>query len=250
MSSAPDRAAAVTAAARDELATAPVSVGSAAHDAAIARPMVAVDTVLFALESRGLKCYLARLAGGPAAGRWAFAGGLVRVGETLDEAARRELRDAAGLDEAYLEQLFSFGDPSRDPTAHVVSVAYMALIDDPRRVGAASAKYRGGRWFAARELPELAYDHALMAEYALGRLRAKLEYTNIACTMLPATFTFAELEELYAAVLERPLDRRNFRRRIMAMDLLRRMPEQRRGAHRPAALYAFKHRSVGAIQML
>lgn len=229
---------------------APEAIVRAAPDAAVARPKVAVDTVLFAIENRRLKCYLVQLASGPNAGKWAFAGGLVRVGETLDGAARRALRDASGLNEAYLDQLFSFGDPSRDPTAHVVSIAYMALIDNPLRVGAASAKYTGGRWFAVRELPELAYDHALMAEYALGRLRSKLEYTNIARTLLPPSFTFAELEELYAAALERPLDRRNFRRRIMAMDLLRRMPEQRRGAHRPAGLYAFKHRSVRAIQML
>lgn len=222
-----------------------------AHEAAaIARPKVAVDTVLFAVGGRGLEYYLLQLAGGPNAGKWAFAGGLVRVGETLDGAARRALRDASALTDAYLEQLFSFGDPSRDPTSHVVSVAYMALIDNPKRIGAASSKYSGGRWFAAGELPELAYDHSLMAEYALARLRAKLEYTNIACALLPPSFTFAELEEVYAAVLERPLDRRNFRRRIMAMDLLRRTSEQRRGAHRPAALYAFKHRSVRAIQML
>ncbi len=218
--------------------------------AAIARPKVAVDTVLFAVDAQGLKCYLLQLGRGPNAGKWAFAGGLVRVGETLDGAARRALRDASGLTDTYLEQLFSFGDPSRDPTAHVVSVAYMALIDNPGRVGAASSKYSAGRWFAAGDLPELAYDHSLMADYAVARLRAKLEYTNIACALLPSCFTFAELEEVYAAALERPLDRRNFRRRIMAMDLLQRMPEQRRGAHRPAALYAFKHRSVRAIQML
>jgi 8-oxo-dGTP diphosphatase len=216
----------------------------------IARPKVAVDTVLFAIEGDRLKCYLVQLTAGTAAGRWAFPGGLVRVGETLDEAARRELEDAASLRDLYLEQLFSFGDPSRDPGAHVVSVGYLGLIDDAGAASSCSRKYAAGRWFEVARLPALAYDHSVIADYALRRLKSKLEYTNIACTLLPPTFTFAELEELYATVLERPLDRRNFRRRIMAMGLLKRRPEKRRGAHRPAALYAFRQRSVQAIEML
>jgi 8-oxo-dGTP diphosphatase len=99
-------------------------------------------------------------------------------------------------------------------------------------------------------MPALAYDHSLMANYARARLRAKLEYTNIACHMLPRTFTFAQLEELYAQVLARPLDRRNFRRRILAMRLLRRLARERRGAHRPAALYAFRRRDLQVVEML
>jgi 8-oxo-dGTP diphosphatase len=151
---------------------------------------------------------------------------------------------------AYLEQLFTFGDPSRDPLAHVVSVAYMALTDDPARVSACSSKYASGKWYEVTALPPLAYDHALVAGYALSRLRAKLTYTNIAAHLLPASFTFAELEELYASVLERPLDRRNFRRRIMAAGLLRSLGRTRRGPHRPASLYSFAQRSVQMIEML
>jgi 8-oxo-dGTP diphosphatase len=216
----------------------------------IARPKVAVDTVLFAIEGDRLKCYLVQLTAGAAAGKWAFPGGLVRVGETLDEAARRELDDAASLRELYLEQLFSFGDPSRDPGAHVVSVGYLGLINDASAASSCSCKYAAGRWFEVARLPALAYDHSVISDYALRRLKSKLEYTNIACNLLPPTFTFAELEELYATVLERSLDRRNFRRRILAMGLLRRLSEKRRGAHRPAALYAFRHRSLQAIEML
>jgi len=220
------------------------------RDAQVARPKVAVDTVLFAIERGRLKCYLVQLGAGAAAGKWAFPGGLVRVGETLDEAARRELYDAARLSNLYLEQLFSFGDPSRDPGAHVVSVAYMGLIDDAGAASSGSRKYAAGQWFEVAALPALAYDHSVMAEYALRRLKSRLEYTNIACNLLPPTFTFAELEDLYATVLERPLDRRNFRRRIMAMGLLKRLAEKRRGPHRPAALYAFRHRGVQVIEML
>jgi 8-oxo-dGTP diphosphatase len=223
---------------------------TASREVQVARPKVAVDTVLFAIADGRLKCYLVQLNAGAAAGKWAFAGGLVRVGETLDEAARRELQASTGLSDLYLEQLFTFGDPSRDPIAHVVSVAYMALVDDASAVQACCEKYAGGQWFEVGELPALAYDHAVMAEYAFKRLRAKFEYTNIACQLLKQTFTFAELEELYATVLERPLDRRNFRRRILAMGLLRRLDDQRRGAHRPAALYAFRQRSLQMIEML
>lgn len=215
-----------------------------------ARPKVAVDTVLFAIEGGRLKCYLVQLKRGPAAAKWAFPGGLVSVGEMLDEAARRELESSTGLRDVYIEQLFSFGDPTRDPRAHVVSVAYMALIGDAAMVRSCSRKYAVGLWFEVAKLPALAFDHALMADYALKRLKAKLEYTNIAYNLLPTTFTFAQLEKLYATVLERALDRRNFRRRILAMSLLRRLPQERRGAHRPAALYAFAQRSLQEIEML
>ena len=207
--------------------------------------------MLFAIEGDRLKCYLVQLRADAAAGKWAFPGGLVRVGEMLDDAANRELRSTTGLVCAYLEQLFTFGDPSRDPRSHVVSVAYMALISDPARIVAPSGKYATGGWFEVPgQLPPLAYDHSVIAGYALRRLKSKLEYTNIACNLLPPAFTFAELEELYATVLERPLDRRNFRRRILMMGLLKRLPEQRRGAHRPAALYAFRQRSVQTIEQM
>jgi 8-oxo-dGTP diphosphatase len=215
-----------------------------------ARPKVAVDTVLFAIESGRLKCYLVRLKAGPNAGKWAFPGGLVRVGEMLDDAARRELYTSTGLNDCYLEQLFTFGDPTRDPKAHIVSVAYMALIDDPGTISSCSQKYAHGRWFELTKLPDLAYDHAIMAEYASRRLKSRLEYTNIACNLLPPKFTFTQLEELYGTVLGRELDRRNFRRRILAMGLLKRLPQERRGPHRPAALYAFTRRSLQVIEML
>src|ERR1700691_640885 len=216
----------------------------------LARPMVAVDTVLFAINDGRLQTYLVELARGPGRGRWAFPGGLVRVGELLDDAARRELNDSTGLRGAYLEQLFTFGDPSRDPRAHVVSVAYMALIPDAKAVSASCEKYANGKWYEVTRLPELAYDHSLMAAYAVKRLKSKLEYTNIAYALLPREFTFAEFEELYSIILGRPLDRRNFRRSILAMGILRRLPHTRRGPHRPGALYRFANQSLRFIEML
>jgi len=212
--------------------------------------MVAVDTVLFAIHETRLQTYLVELRRGPSRGRWAFPGGLVRRGEMLDDAARRELHESTGLRGTYLEQLFTFGDPSRDPRAHVVSVAYMALIPSADAVKAPCDKYANGRWYEVTRLPELAYDHSLIAAYALKRLKSKLEYSNIAMALLPREFTFAEFEELYSLILGRPLDRRNFRRRILAMGILKQLAHTRRGPHRPASLYSFANQSLRFIEML
>jgi 8-oxo-dGTP diphosphatase len=212
--------------------------------------MVAVDTVLFAIHETRLQTYLVELRRGPSRGRWAFPGGLVRRGEMLDDAARRELHESTGLRGTYLEQLFTFGDPSRDPRAHVVSVAYMALIPSADAVKAPCDKYANGRWYEVTRLPELAYDHSLIAAYALKRLKSKIEYSNIAMALLPREFTFAEFEELYSLILGRPLDRRNFRRRILAMGILKQLAHTRRGPHRPASLYSFANQSLRFIEML
>ncbi len=216
----------------------------------LARPRVAVDSVLFAIESGRLKCLLVQLHRGSLRGKWAFPGGLVRAGEQLDDAALRELRSTTGLGQAYLEQLFTFGDPHRDPRGHVVSVAYMALIADPGEVRPPVGKYAASQWFEVSRLPPLAYDHQLMADYALRRLKAKLGYTNIAYNLLPEVFTFAQLEELYAAILGRSVDRRNFRRRILGMGLLRELRVKRHGRHRPASLYRFARRVPQTLEMI
>ena len=216
----------------------------------VVRPKVAVDTALFAMEGARLKCYLVQLQSGALAGKWAFPGGLVRVGETLDGAARREIEDAAGLRDIYLEQVFSFGDPSRDPDAHVVSVAYMALIPEAGAARLGSRKYAAGQWFEVARLPALAYDHTELAGYALQRLRSRLRYMDIARNLLPPMFTMADLQDIYQSALERGIDRRNFRRWMLTTDLLERLPGKRRGAHRPAAIYAFRKRNEEAFRML
>src|SRR5260370_42677481 len=208
---------------------------AAARSDRAARPKVAVDTVVFAVEGGRLKTYLVQLRRGAVRGRWAFAGGLVRMGEMRDEAARRELFASTGIREAYLEQLFTFGDPSRDPRAHVVSVAYMALIPDVRAVSASCEKYANGKWYEVTRLPQLAYDHSLMAAYAVKRLKSRLEYTNISYALLPNEFTFADVEQLCSLIPGRPLDRGNFSRSILAMGMLTLLPHTRRGPHRPAA---------------
>jgi len=213
-------------------------------------PQVAVDVVIFTIEAGELAALLVQVKSGPFADRWAFPGGLVPVGEAPEATATRELLAQTGIEDVYLEQLRTFGDPGRDPHAHVVSIAYFALIPSKGHAPANNSKYASMRWFPVRGLPALAYDHNAIAEYALSRLRSKLEYTNIVYSLLPREFTLGELQHLYEIILGRRLDRRNFRKKILALRLLRPLHRQRCGAHRPAQLYAFIRRQPMMIEML
>ncbi|MFQ5666820.1 MAG: NUDIX domain-containing protein [Candidatus Binatia bacterium] len=213
-------------------------------------PLVAADVVIFTIDGGELKALLVEVRAGPSAGRWAFPGGLVPVGEAPERTAIRELWTQTGIRDLYLEQLRTFGDPARDPHAHVVSVAYFALIAGKGEAQGGSRKYARMAWSPVRALPSLAYDHNAIAQYALTRLQAKLAYTNIVYSLLPHEFTLSELQEIYEIILGRPLDRRNFRRKILALGLLRRLHWQRRGRHRPAQLYAFTRREPMQIAML
>ena len=213
-------------------------------------PLVAVDVVIFTIAGKQLCALLVEARGGPFAGRWAFPGGLVPVGEAPEATATRELLAQTGISDVYLEQLRTFGDPHRDPHAHVVSVAYFALLPSKGEAQSANPKYGRPQWFPVRALPQLAYDHNLIAADALKRLQAKLEYTNIVYSLMPGEFTLGELQEVYEIILGRRLDRRNFRKKILALGLLRSLRRQRRGPHRPALLYAFAHRQPMMIEML
>jgi 8-oxo-dGTP diphosphatase len=213
-------------------------------------PLVAVDVVIFTIDAGALCALLVEVTRGPLAGHWAFPGGLVPVGEAPETTATRELLVQAGIRDVYLEQLRSFGDPDRDPDRHVVSIAYFALVASKGEAPAANPKYARWQWFPLRSLPPLAYDHNQIAAYALERLQAKLEYTNIVYSLLPEEFTLGQLQEVYEIILGRQLDRRNFRKKILALGLLRQLRRERRGAHRPARLYAFKRREPMMIEML
>jgi ADP-ribose pyrophosphatase YjhB (NUDIX family) len=224
-----------------------------------ATPAVAADVAVFTVLDGALQVLLVRVGRGSFAGRWALPGGRVRSDESLDDAAVRLLADQTGLRDVYLEQLFTFGHPQRDPHGRVVSVAYVALIPHggrfPRaREGTEPAATAGPGpdvvWRRAAALPPLAYDHGAVVETGLARLRAKLTYTNLVYTLLPPTFTLGELQSMYEAVLGRTLDRRNFRKKILALGLLRPLGRVRRGPHRPAALYSFRHRRPMMIEIL
>lgn len=213
---------------------------------------VAVDVAVCTVRDDVLHVLLVQTAGGPFAGAWALPGGLVGDDESLDDAAARELGARTGVEGIYLEQLYTFGRPERDPAARVVSVAYVALIPHGGRFPGSvdDPKYRRVAWWPAERLPPLAYDHADVVRVAVARLRAKLQYTNLVYTLLPPSFTLSELQAVYEAILARRLDRRNFRKKILSTDLLAALGRQRRGAHRPATLYRFRRRRPMTVAIL
>jgi len=179
----------------------------------------------------------------PFQGQWALPGGFVHLDETLDEAARRELEEETGLRKIFLEQLYTFGAVDRDPRERVVSVAYYALVKLSEHQVRAATDARAAAWFGVNDLPSLAFDHADIAQRALDRLRAKVRYEPIGFELLPKKFTLSQLQRLYERVLERQLDKRNFRKRVLATDLLVETDEVEQDvAHRAARLYRFDER--------
>ena len=207
------------------------------------RGALTVDCVVFGLDDLELKVMLIQRGQEPYLGMWALPGGFVRVAETLDEAARRELEEETGLHQVFLEQLYTFGEVHRDPRERVVSVAYYALVKlSDHRVQAATDA-REAAWFGVHEVPSLAFDHAGILQMGLERLRGKLRYQPIGFELLPKKFTLSQLQHLYELVLERELDKRNFRKRVLATDLLIETDEvQQDVAHRAARLYRFDER--------
>lgn len=206
------------------------------------RPGLTVDCVIFGLdlEEEALNVMLVERGVGPFEGRWAIPGGFVRPGETLEAAAGRELREETGIGDVFLEQLYTFGAPGRDPRGWVVSVAYYALVSPEKHAIRADTDARQARWFPAASPPPLAFDHDQILSTALGRLRGKLTYAPIGFELLPAKFTIKQLQKLYEIVLGRKLDNRNFRKKIFGMDVLRELNEMQKGVpHRAARLYKF-----------
>ncbi len=213
------------------------------HTYQYARPALTVDCVVFGLDDDGLKVLLIQRDLEPFRGRWALPGGFVRVDEGLEDAALRELREETGLGKVYLEQLYTFGDPGRDPRERVVTVAYYALVKlGDHRVQAATDA-REAAWFAADDLPRLAFDHDTIVATALTRLQSKVRYQPVGFELLPPKFTLSQLQRLYETVLERPLDKRNFRKKVLSLDLLEELDEVEQDvAHRAARLYRFDER--------
>jgi 8-oxo-dGTP diphosphatase len=207
------------------------------------KPSVTVDVVIFTLREDDLQVLLVKRRDAPFAGRWAIPGGFVRMHEALEEAARRELEEETGLRDVYMEQLYTFGDPKRDPRGRVITVAYFALVPTPLAVQAGSDA-ADARWWSMYRLPPLAFDHAKILDYALTRLRYKLEYTAVGFQLLPASFTLSELQKAYEIILGIALDKRNFRRKILEAQIIEETGEQRSGEGRPAMQYRFRPDAV------
>lgn len=209
------------------------------------RPSVTVDLVILTIQDADLKVLLVRRGQWPYEGMWALPGGFVHMDESLHETARRELAEETGLagDDIYLEQLYTFGEPGRDPRTRVITVAYFALVpaDVSRRLRPGSDA-AAVRWFSVYHLPELAFDHARIVALALQRLRGKLDWTPIAFRLLPEQFTMSQLRSAYQIILDRELDKQNFSKKMLhsRTKVIEPVPNALvTGAHRPAQLYRF-----------
>jgi 8-oxo-dGTP diphosphatase len=200
---------------------------------------VTVDIVIFNVQAGALRVLLVKRGASPFQGQFAIPGGFVHEGESLENAALRELREETGVTDVYLEQLCSFGEPDRDPRGRVVTVAYFALISSDHLLHAGTDAAEAN-WWPMDRLPALAFDHDKILAYALERLRNKLEYTTVGFQLLPEKFTMTELQEVYEAILDKKLDKRNFRRKLGLLKILKALPEYRRGGQRPAQLFRFQ----------
>ena len=206
------------------------------------RPSVTVDLVILTIRARGLHVLLVKRDVEPYRDHWALPGGFVGIDEDLEDAARRELKEETGVSDVYLEQLYTFGSPQRDPRMRVITVAYYALIPSDHLSLQAATDVNEVSWFSVDRHPALAFDHETILRYTLERMRNKIMYVPLAFRLLPEKFTLTELQLTYEVILKEPLDKRNFRKKILSSDLLEETDELRRaGCHRPAALYRFAH---------
>jgi 8-oxo-dGTP diphosphatase len=214
------------------------------------RPMVAVDIIIFAWVDCRLVVLLVKRGSAPYRGYWALPGGFVEENEALEQAARRELEEETSLKGVYLEQLYSFGDPGRDPRGHAVSVTYFALVNSAQMRGTVAGSDASGlEWFPMKYLPRLAFDHKKILAYGLARLRNKLEYTTMGFQFLARRFTLTELQQVYEAVLGKKVDKRNFRKKILSLKVLRSLPDRQENVrHRPARLYTLVAGRFGKLK--
>lgn len=177
-------------------------------------PRIAVDIVVFSIVSQQFSVLLIKRAIPPFKNSWAIPGGFVKNIESLEDAALRELREETGVSKVYLEQLFTFGEPKRDPRGRIISVSYFALIPENKlKIIKASSDAKEAKWFSLFDLPKLAFDHKDILDYALKRLRWKMEYTNVVYSLLPKEFTLTDLQKIYQTVFNRKFDKRNFRKK-------------------------------------
>ncbi len=215
------------------------------------RPSLTIDCVVFGLdvEQKDLKVMLIQRAIPPFEGQWALPGGFVRINETLADSALRELKEETGIEKVFLEQLFTFGELKRDPRERVVTVAYYALVNLNEHRIQATTDARKAAWFSVSDVPRLAFDHEQILEAALQRLKGKVRYEPIGFELLPKKFTLGQLQTLYEMVLDRKLDRRNFRKKILGMELLADTGEVEEDvAHRAARLYQFDERKYRQLR--
>ena len=211
---------------------------------------VAVDAIVFGYTKAGLHVLLVKQKFGELKGQWVLVGGFVNNDESLKDAVVRELKEEAGITVNYLEQLYTFGDNiHRDPRGRVISVAYFALVNSTQLNLMADTDAEDAQWFQLNQVPQLGYDHHYILKIALQRLKSKLSYQPIGFDLLPKEFLFSELENLYCSILEKPIDRRNFRKKILSFDILEEteiFSPIKNG--RPAKLYRFNQQKYNKLE--
>jgi 8-oxo-dGTP diphosphatase len=204
------------------------------------RPALTVDCIIFGLDASGkLKVLLIQRGHDPFKGQWALPGGLVDMDEPLEAAALRELKEKTGVSDVFIEQLYSFGTPERDPRGRVVTVTYYALINMKEHKISSETDVQDVKWFSIDALPILAFDHANIMNIAINRLRNKVRYQPVGFELLPKSFTLTQLQTLYETIAGKKLNKRNFRTKILKMNILKEASILRGVAHRPAQLYSF-----------
>ena len=215
------------------------------------RPSVTVDIIIFTVRKNNFKVLLVKRGVVPFKDMWAIPGGFIKMKESLEEAAKRELKEETGVKADYLEQLYSFGDVNRDPRGRVITIAYFALIKSENVKLKATTDVYETKWFSMKELPKLAFDHKKILNYALKRLRWKFAYTTTAFSLLPEKFTLTQLQNLYEIILDKKLDKRNFRKKIISLDIIKPSKEIKRGvSHRPPQLFYFNKKIGEIIEIL
>ncbi|WP_127128915.1 NUDIX hydrolase [Pseudoflavitalea rhizosphaerae] len=213
---------------------------------------VAVDAIVFGYSKQeGVSILLIQRKYPPFKNAWAIPGGFLLPDETLEEAVGRELREETGIEVNYLEQLYTFGAPDRDPRQRIISIAYMALVKSSQfQQLKASTDAENAQWFNFRELPPLAFDHKEILDTAIERIRTKIRYQPIGFELLDKKFPFADLEKLYIALLGRDIDRRNFSRKMLALGILDETNEyaQPEGKGRPSKMYQFNKKRYQQLE--
>ncbi len=210
------------------------------------KPSVSVDIVIFTIQDNELKVLLVNRGIEPFKGKWAIPGGFVRIGESLEDAAMRELEEETGVKDVYLGQLYTFGNPKRDPRGRVITVTYMALVNSDRIKLHAASDASEAEWFSVRKLPSLAFDHRKILDYALKRLKWKFEYTTVAFSLLPKKFPISHVQRIYEIVFNKKFDKRNFKKKLLSLNILKEEGIKKDVSHRPPMLYSLK-KNIGEI---
>ena len=201
---------------------------------------VTTDIVIFTIEQEELKVLLIKRAKEPFKNKWALPGGFILENEEPEKAALRVLKNKAGVSNIYMEQLYTFPGSGRDPRGNVITIAYFALMPTEKIKIQKSKETQTPTFYSLKKLPQLAFDHKKIIIYALKRLRSKLEYTNVVYSLLPQFFTFNQLQEAYETILNRKLDKRNFRKKFILLKLVKPTKKIHKGIRqRPAKLYQF-----------